>query len=182
MSSEKYILFSLDDDKSKKLGEAISNSTCKKILGLLSEKELSEEDISKELKIPLTTTEYNLKKLLHSGLIEKSENFFWSKRGKKILTYKVANKLIVISPKKSNVYSKLKSIVPVVLISGIFTFLISIYSRTQNFSQDILLKTENSLAGAQQISTFSSSGNWIWFLAGWFSFMIIFLIWNWRRN
>ena len=182
MSSEKYILFSLEDEKSKKLGEAISNPTCKKILALISEKELSEEDISKELKVPINTVEYNLKKLLHSGLIEKSKDFFWSKRGKKIPVYKIANKLIVISPKNSNLSSKLKNILPVALFSGILTLLISVYSNARVFSQDALLKTANvpMIESAGQISTFSTSGNWVWFLAGWFSFMIIFLIYYTR--
>ncbi len=62
--TEKYLLFALDDEKSKKLGEVISNTTCKKIANFLAEKESSENDISKELKIPINTVEYNLKKLI----------------------------------------------------------------------------------------------------------------------
>lgn len=194
MSSEKFILFSLNDEKSKKLGEAISNPTCKKILALVAEKELSEEDISKELNIPMNTIEYNLKKLLHSGLIEKSKVFFWSKKGKKISIYKIANKLIVISPKNSsNVYSKLKGIFPVAIASGILTFLIYFYSQFKIYSQDNLFKIINAfnsdnVMNAPTVSESfkqtmnSGAGNWIWFLFGWLSFVVIFLIWNWNKK
>lgn len=189
MSSEKYILFSLNDDKSKKLGEAISNPTCKKIVALLSEKELSEEDLSKELKIPMNTIEYNLKKLLHSGLIEKSKNFFWSKKGKKISTYKIANKLIVISPKNSfKISSTLKEILPVALISGILTLLVFCYFNFREVSRDVLLKVATAPEVAEsaynqiQIPLYSSSGNWVWFLLGWFIFVILFLFWSWRKS
>ena len=55
-------------------------------------------------------------------------------KGKKIDTYRVANKLIIIAPKKSSVYSKLKSIVPVILISGILAYFIAWYSRLKQFT------------------------------------------------
>lgn len=132
---EKYLLFSLEDEESRKLGEVISNPTCKKIVNLLAEKELSQKDIAQELKIPLNTVEYNIKKLLEAGIIEKTKNFFWSVKGKKIETYKVANKLIVISPKKSNVYNKLKGIIPVLLICAILTLIIAGYYGLTNTSE-----------------------------------------------
>ncbi|MBI2044599.1 beta-propeller domain-containing protein [Candidatus Pacearchaeota archaeon] len=114
---EKFIMMNLDDDRSKKVAEAISNPTCKKILNYLAEnKDKSEEDIAKDLAMPINTVEYNLKKLLESGLIEKSKNFFWSKRGKKINLYKPANRHIIISPKsKRPNMDVLKTILPVII-------------------------------------------------------------------
>ena len=54
----------LEDEKSKELATIISNSTSRKILNYLSTKdEVSESDISKELKLPLSTIHYNLKQL-----------------------------------------------------------------------------------------------------------------------
>lgn len=195
MTSEKYLLFSLDDEKSKKLGEVISSSMCKKIVNLLAESELSENEISRELKVPINTVEYNLKKLIEAGMIERAKHW-WSVKGKKIDTYKVANKLIVISPKKSNVYSKLKGIVPVVLISGILTFFISQYYKTQN---TVMLGAEKAADIASSISTpVASSGasasnfisqtsavvsgsSWEWFLIGSVAAIIVFVILNWKK-
>ena len=97
--ADKYINVDLDDPRTSNIGEVISNPSCKKILGLLAEKEMSESDIAQTLKIPLNTVGYNIKKLIDSGLIEKSKNYFWSVKGKRISTYRVSNKKIVISPK-----------------------------------------------------------------------------------
>ena len=80
---DKYIMLNLDDDKTKKVAEVVSSSSCKKILNLLADKEASESDIAKELGIPVNTAEYNIKKLIESGLIE-SVNHFWSVKGRKI--------------------------------------------------------------------------------------------------
>lgn len=99
MANDKYVMLDLNDSRSVMIAEAMANKTCKKILSILADKELSENDIAGELKLPLNTVEYNLKKLLSSGLIEKSKNFFWSVRGKRISTYKLANKKIIISTK-----------------------------------------------------------------------------------
>ena len=99
--AEKYIELNLNDEKSGKIAEVLSNKTAKKILGLLAEEELSEGDIAKKLKLAANTTNYNIKKLVNAGLIEKTSNFFWSVKGKKILIYRLANKKIIISTKNS---------------------------------------------------------------------------------
>lgn len=190
--ADKFILFSLEDEKSKKLGEVISNPTCKKIVNLLAEKELSESDIARELGMHLNTVEYNLNKLMESGLIEKAKHW-WSVKGKKIDTYKVANKLIVISPKKNNVYSKLKGIIPIVIISGILTALVAFYSKLQEGvvysaqkSADRLAEAPaqatNVAAGASEVANaVSSSPIWIWFLIGSLIAIIAFAIMNWKK-
>src|SRR3989338_10420082 len=169
--AEKYMLFNLDDEKAKKLGEIISNTTSRRIVNFLAETEASESDIARQLNIPLNTVEYNINKLLEAGIIEKSRNFFWSVKGKKIDMLKVANKLIVISPKKSNIYSKLKGIVPVVLSSAVFTTFI-IWQKMQNAgikAAEYLAASETQTAAAEagkSASTTSlASGIGI---AGWF--------------
>ena len=114
--TDKFIMISLGDERAKKISEVLGNATCKKILDYLAEtKEASENDISKDLKIPLNTVEYNLKKLISVGLVEKTKNHFWSQKGKKIPTYKAAKKHIIISPKsnpKINM-NALKTIIPI---------------------------------------------------------------------
>src|SRR3989338_6761074 len=112
--SDKYLMLDMDDEKTNQIAEIMSNKTCKAILLLLAEKEMSEGDIAGALKMPLNTVGYNVKKLTESGLIEKSKAFFWSAKGRKIPTYKISNKKIVISPKPG-----FKGIVPAILISGL---------------------------------------------------------------
>src|SRR3989344_1058004 len=117
---DKFILMDMNDERTKKVAEVMGNATCKKIIEFLAEtKEASEKDISDALGIPLNTAEYNLKKLIESGLVEKTKNFFWSTKGKKIEMFKLANKHIVISPKpkKRPDMKALKTILPIIIIA-----------------------------------------------------------------
>lgn len=120
-----YLVIDVDDPRTSKIADVISNKTCKKILGVLSEKDASESDISKELKLPMNTVGYNIKKLVEAGLVEKSGSFFWSVKGKKIPTYKLSNKKILISPKK---VSAPKGIVPAILATGVIAAGIKMFS------------------------------------------------------
>ncbi len=129
MPNDNYILISLDDEKSKSIAEVLSSKTSKKIINYLAEtKEASQKDLSDALKIPMNTMEYNIKKLLASGFIQKRKNFFWSKKGKKIIMYELSKKSIIISHKKS-VSEKVKSILPAFILTGVGTFVAWVYGR-----------------------------------------------------
>lgn len=189
--AEKYLMVSLEDERTKHISEVLGNKTCKKILDLLSEKESTETEIAKNLKLPLNTIDYNIKKLLKSNLIEKSKNYFWSSKGKKIPVYKISNKFIVISPKKPKNY--FKPAIPAVAISALLTFLIWLFSR---YSVSVrmagespeMLKGVTEMAEAQATSAFQSffisMPSWAWFLAGALialAVYIIILIISWKR-
>src|SRR3989344_1058718 len=108
------IMIDLDDPRTEKIAEVISNKTSKKILGVLAEREMSETDISRALDLAMNTVNYNVKKLEEAGLIEKVKGFLWSEKGKRIHKYKVVDRRIVISPR-----SMIRGILPSVLITGI---------------------------------------------------------------
>jgi DNA-binding transcriptional ArsR family regulator len=95
---ESDVLISLNDEKSQKIAEVLANKTAKKILRYLTDKEKTVTDIAEELNIAINTADYNVKKLIASGLIEK-KSYWWSIKGKKMPTYSVSNKRIIISPK-----------------------------------------------------------------------------------
>lgn len=121
--SEKYFNVDIDDPRASAIAEVMSNKTAKKILSLISEKEVSESDIASELNIPLNTVGYNIDKLLKAGLIERSKNFFWSVKGKKIPTYRLSNRKILISPKKmvpSAPFAIIGAIIGLILIVALF--------------------------------------------------------------
>ena len=96
---EKNIMISLGDERIKEISEVIGNKSCNKILDFLSNNEATTSEIATKLKMPINTVDYNVKKLVKAGLIEKSSHW-WSVKGKKMPTYKVSNKKIIISPKK----------------------------------------------------------------------------------
>jgi inhibitor of cysteine peptidase len=168
MKDDKFILMGIDDERSKDIAEVLSNKTCKKILDFLADtKEASEKDISDELNIPINTVEYNLNKLIKSGLVEKSKNFFWSRKGRKIDMYKIVKKHIIISPRSTKLkMNELKTIIPIIFAAG-FILLIAIlfWNNGLNKTEKVTNDSSDSLkqfAGMNQLIDFlnSSSANY----------------------
>lgn len=129
--TDKYLMLELNDARSGKIAEVMANKTCKKILSLIADKELSENDISKELKIPINTVDYNIKNLLDSGLIEKAGHW-WSVKGRRIETYKLANKKIIISTK-----SRTTGLIAGALIFGAFGFAFKVFGNIFSVSKSV---------------------------------------------
>jgi DNA-binding transcriptional ArsR family regulator len=177
--TEKYLLFSLEDEKTKKIAEILSSPICKKILDLLSEKELTEKEISLQLKIPLNTAEYNLKKLIDVKLVE-SVSHFWSIKGKRMPAYKISNKKILISPKS-------KKTIPLVL-TAILAGFASIGLRSLTFSKNAiperLPEALNSISSdlsikatmASQSSSLIANNSIIWFICGVIIFIAVYFL------
>lgn len=130
--NKKYVMLDLDDDRISSLADVLGNKTSKKIIDYLAEKEASETEISQDLKIPANTVNYNIKKLFKAGLIEKSKDYWWSVKGKKIRKYRVANKKIVISPKSFGTGSK---VFVSLIVAGFAAIGIKFFTQNQ-FAQD----------------------------------------------
>jgi DNA-binding transcriptional ArsR family regulator len=180
--AEKSIMIDLDDPQASLVAEIIGNKTCKKILSLLADSELSESDIANKLNLPLNTVEYNIKKLEKAGLIEKSKKFFWSPKGKKILTYKVIDKRIVILPRK-----KLTGVLPAIIVSGIFAAGVWIYQNSKQVAQQTFksapsLMADNSDAGIETATVAASSSATLspvaWFILGALLAIVTYVAWN----
>src|SRR3989339_159661 len=194
----------IKDFKVKKIAEVLSSETSKKIISYLTTvKEANAKEISDKLGLAMNTVDYNLKKLLESQIIQKRKNFFWSSKGKKIIMYELSNKSIIIAPKDTTeIFSKLKSLLPVFLLTGSLTFAVYVYEKITNSLANIQTlssseMTKGSFAGAPQIATdtardvtinsienfvgFPINPLWIWFLAGSLTAILIFTILNWRK-
>ena len=105
MAKKNFIMLELDDEKTKKVANVVSNASCIKILDYLAEKEATESDIASE---------------------------GWQQpqpEGKEVNHYKLANKYIIIAPKKVNgIAQKLKGILPAALITAGAAGLIQLYT------------------------------------------------------
>ena len=159
--TEKFILVSLNDKKSKELAEVISNTTARKILDYLSEKEGTSTDISKALGIPLSTVEYNLKNLVKNELVD-VEEFKWSPKGRQMDIYKVKKKYIVISPGGSNELREiLKNVLPIgifgVIIAGLMEFFTGKNIVKVPVTKEIITKTISE--GVSQKATIESAAS-----------------------
>ena len=182
------MLIDLNDEKSKKIAHVLGNKTCKKIIEFLAEtKEASEKDISDNLNLPINTIEYNLKKLIESDLIEKTKNFFWSKKGKKIMMYRLSNKSIIISPGSKKISSELKSILPTVILSGIGALAIRQYFLFKqripagenilfSVAEDASLKSAEIMQNSGETLLTMQAPIWIWFFAGALFALFVFSI------
>ncbi len=184
MADDKFLLVNLEDEKSKSLANVISSDSARKILNILSEKPLSESDISKRLKIPLPTVDYNIKQLLDSKLVE-VHDFLWSDKGKKVNYYKLSNKLIIISPGKTPIgfFDKLKDLIPVVVFGGLASIGIYVYQNYfLNLQKEVPMLKSATLMQASEVAstsfeTTTSNFNYaLWFFIGFISFLVLYLI------
>jgi len=195
---EKQVVIDINDPRSGKIAEALANLSCKKILNLLAENEMSATDLSGKLKLPINTITYNLDKLIESGLIEKTGQVLWSIKGKKIPKYKIANRKIIISPKSLTS----RGIIPAILGTAIVAAGIKYFS-SGNISnlgriEDVAYSSgsagvemakiaapsvDNAMGFAREVpqiiencSNFAEP--WIWFVLGSLVAILIFLLWN----
>lgn len=95
---KQFLLLSLDDKRISKVAEVISKKTSRGILKLLSEKAMTESEISEKLGIPLSTVHYNIQRLLDAGLIEAQE-YHYSKKGREINHYSVSKQYVIFAHK-----------------------------------------------------------------------------------
>lgn len=185
MVNDKFLLVSLEEDKAKKLTQVISSETARKILNILSEKELSETDLSKKLNLPLNTVHYNIQQLETSGLIE-SKEFKWSEKGKKIKYYKPVNKYIIISPKQESFSSIIKNIIPVTLIGAFISAIIYFFQKTSITNQTpTLMKSVGETALDMVAESIPSTPNYaLFFLIGVLTTSFLYLLiyyWRYKR-
>ena len=188
--SNSSISIDIDDPRTGQVAEALANKTCVKILGLLAEQEYTAGDIASKLGIPLNTTGYNIEKLIAAGLVEKTSNFFWSVKGKKTPTYRVANRRIVISPKRV-----IKGVVPAVLLSGVGAVILRYFTLSGASQKSGIVETfSDSASGAAsfaarapEIANAASSGTsvfgtaWSWFFIGALFSLIVLFLWDWAN-
>lgn len=113
-NEESFILLSLKEKQSKKLAQVISSDKCRLILEYMASKDfVTETDIAKDLKLPLSTVHYNIK-ALHETKMLSAEEFHYSEKGKEVPHYKLANKFIIIAPKNEvGMFEKLKKFMPI---------------------------------------------------------------------
>ncbi len=198
-NDEKFLLVSLNEDKAKKLAQIISNDTCRKIIDFLAEKESSESEIAKQLKVPISTVHYNLQQLIKSKLVVVDE-FHYSKKGKEINHYRLANKYIIIAPKETpRIRTALKKILPIGLITivgaTVIEFFNMIFSTSGNVlsvksAMDMRMQQEAAILSAQAVPeitrTIATSSIWqhisIWFLIGGLSVIIFYLLFEIIRD
>ncbi len=192
MAEKNFLLLSLDDERARKVANIVGNESCKKILEFLTKHEGTESELSKNLGIPMPTVHYNLQQLMDAGLVV-ADTFHYSKRGREVNHYRLANKYIIITPTRVwGIKEKLRSILPVVVIIGATAVFIHLF-QSASFLRDA--STPNMLASpvmeqglqakaaADTIVTQTGSAPLIvgWFLGGAALALVLYAIFS-REN
>ena len=160
MAKNKFLLLSLEDDSAKKIANTINNESARKILDYLADKDATESDIVKDLKIPASTVNYNIEQLLNAKLIT-WEKYHYSEKGKEVRHYSIANKFIIIAPKgdKEGLLELLKKLSPAFLITLLGAGLIEYYTRIKSSSlEDASLMMANSAPALENTMMAKSAG------------------------
>ena len=193
MPKEKFLLVSLEEPQAKQLAEVISNETSRKIISHLSEHEdTTETQLAKALKMPLSTIHYNLQKLKEARLVT-VEEFHYSKKGREVDHYKLANKYVIITPKPvKGIKTHLRNILPVALvilgISAVIQFVQTLFvGRVAVFEgtrEAMVAEAEEEVAMiaaakatpilAEQVPTMPNIA--LWFLIGGLAALAIFVL------
>ena len=97
---EKLLVLPLTGE-AKKLTRVISNDTARDVLEALAARSRSASELAADLKVPLTTVQYNLERLIEVGLI-KVENIRYSEKGKQVKVYAPVRRLIVVVPERTS--------------------------------------------------------------------------------
>jgi DNA-binding transcriptional ArsR family regulator len=197
--SNRSVMIDLDDPRMGALADVLTNKSSKRILSLLAESELSTSEVASELKMPLTTVDYNVKKLAKAGLIEKTRSLM-SAKGKSVPVYRVSERSIVITPKRM-----LRGIVPAVIVAGIAAVGLKIWEaghRATMFATDsassgasvmmpvaeadMALKSVGSdmVSASDQFYSFlaNAPNSWAVFFIGALCALCVVVLWNWFKK
>lgn len=191
MAKQSFLLVSLQEDKAKKLAQVVSNESCRKILDYLTDKEATETELAEKLQLPLSTVHYNLKQLVDAGLVSADE-FHYSKKGKEVIHYKLANKYIIIAPKSTfGIKEKLKSILPAALIVAgvgfIWQLIASSIISTQSGVEKAATVREAAIESMPQTLAAPPPqpamlpATYLWFIAGIVMTIVIFLLFEYLK-
>jgi len=90
----------IHDEKAKGLAQILTNDKAIAILHLLEDRELSISEISKELKLPISTVSYHIDKMTRVGLVEVAGKKY-GKRLQEVKLYRASNRPILLVPRKS---------------------------------------------------------------------------------
>ncbi len=161
------IMIDFNDPRATRVAEVISNKTCKKILSLLASNELSESEIASKISLPVSTVNYSVKKLVSSGLVERTRSFISSK-GKNVPVYRVSESNIVISPK-----TLVRGTLPAIFIGGVLAIGLKLwgdYSYNRMISNGGNEVAKYAATNVQDVSNgvvtsavASASNAWAWF-------------------
>jgi DNA-binding transcriptional ArsR family regulator len=184
MPKEPFLLVSLND--AKDLAQTISNDSCRKILNALADKEMTETELSKILEIPISTVHYNLKALEKAKMVE-VEEFHYSKKGREVNHYKLANKFIIIAPKdtygfKGKLSKQLKNLLPVAAVTLGAAWFINSYNSINVRESGAMMAADSMMKSSEMLIKPELINPVTWFLYGAGFALVLAFLWQMLRK
>lgn len=174
----------LHDPRLPALTEALGNKTAKVLLEHLSTHALTISELVNETRLPFSTVDYTVKKLVGAGLVVQ-ESKWWSVKGKSVVKYTLANTTIVISPRPL-----MKGILPAILGSGLFAAFIrwkgvgttsEFVSSQESVSAEAMKFASSGMAVPELVQPGASlvlPDVALWFLFGSLIGIVLMVLWN----
>ncbi len=184
---EKLFIILPFDESSKKIIEALNNDTARKILEVLSEEALSTSQIAEKLNLPLTTVQYNVKKLLEVELIKVKFKRLSEKR-REVEYYEPSKKLIVILPEKMEVKRAIEVLKKALYVVCVLMLTSGVGMLIQGFLGKVSLPTKaartpeiafEATAVKESIINQLLSNPWLWMLGG--AVITLLFTYVWRK-
>jgi DNA-binding transcriptional ArsR family regulator len=106
MDNEPRVLHPADPE-AQALARAIASPTAGEILQVLGEEPLTASALAARLGIPITTAAYHLEHLVGAGVIEVTGTR-WSRKGREQKVYRLADRVVIVSPGREDLQSLLR--------------------------------------------------------------------------
>ncbi|NPE26681.1 winged helix-turn-helix transcriptional regulator [Methanococcoides sp. SA1] len=187
------ISLSLGDEGLKGISEILGSVSAVKILEELAVSDLSVSEIARRLDMKINTVDYNVRKLLRVGLIEKASHW-WSVKGRRMVVYRASNRRIVISPKR-RMAKKFLWVLGLTGVVGIWLRSLTSDVVRGDMVFDAAPKmemlaanagmTERAVGAVQDVGFWAGLAGWEWFLFGAWSAIVLFFVYSLiieRRN
>lgn len=123
--ADEVVVLEPGDDRAKKIARAMASQTATDILGVLKHGEHTSSEIAESLSVPITTVAYHIDNLLDSGMIEVARTR-WSRKGREVKVYGLADTLVIVSPGIKDIRSILLKYAQIFGIFLIATIMITV--------------------------------------------------------
>jgi len=152
-----FLFINLGEEQATEISQAIANKTAQKVLDELKRGHATESELSSRLSIPLSTIHYNTQQLVKAGLVV-GDQYHYSVKGREVSHYRLTNKVIVISPQKTEQFEALvKTLTPVILIIAAGTAFVSYLGGKLNANILSAMNTASTMAAKSAITVVATT-------------------------
>ena len=156
----------LSQGKAKRVAQLLANETSAKIMDSITKDSKPESQISKELKIPLSTVHHNIQQLREAGLVT-SDEYTYSEKGKEVRHYKLASEHVVITTNPLATTALLSGLGLSLLVAAIFYLQQPAVEETKMLAARSMDAAEGAMMAAAPVQeAISRPVVWPWILLG----------------